>query len=157
MRLLFVSLFSLLFASTVSADCTTSNISGNYSALFTWEGDGADGFITGALEIRSGGGVVLRGARLTYRDGSNLVERVGSAVGRIGVARQCTGFMELSFTDRDSDSEVGIINGSIVVSGNRLRPQIDGSAVIDLKDPAPTNVFVYRDLLGRLTIQKTDF
>ena len=156
MKQLFMSLCFVVSAAA-SAECTTSQISGDYSALVNWEDAGTDGFITGILEIRAGGGAVLRGARLTYLDGANLVERVGSAVGRIGVARQCTGFLELSFTDRDSDSEVAIINGNVLISGNQVRPGIGGSAVIDIKNPAPNNVFVRRDLLGQLSIQKSDF
>ena len=149
---------SLFFiASAASATCSVAQLAGNYSALLSWIDSGREGFITGMLEVKPGGGAVLRGASLTYLDGTQLVQREGSAVGRLGIARQCTGTLDLKFNDRASNSEVALISGSVSVAGGRTNPSLQGSMIVDIKNPAPNNVFVRRNLLGRLNLDKIGF
>ena len=155
-QLLVLALMALM-GNVAHAACSMAQIAGDYALMINWSDAGQDGFISGKLEVNTGGRAVLRGAQLTYKEGASLVNREGSATGRIGVAPLCIGELDLSFVHRASNSEVAEISTTLVVGGDRLSPSIQGAAAIDIKDPAPNNVYTKRNLLGRLSLQKTSF
>ena len=155
-RLLVLVLMAVI-GNVTHAACNTAQIAGDYALMINWSDAGQDGFISGKLEINTGGRAVLRGAQLTYKDGASLIKREGFATGKIGVAPLCIGELELSFAHRASNSEVAKISTTLVVGGDRFSPSIQGAAAIDIKNPAPNNVSYKRNLLGQVSLQKTNF
>lgn len=152
-----ILLIMTMIGNTAYAACSTAQIAGDYALMINWSDAGQDGFISGKLEINTGGRAVLRGAQLTYKDGASLINREGSATGKIGVAPLCIGELQLSFVHRESNSEVANISTTLVVGGDRFAPLIQGAAAIDIKNPAPNNVSYKRNLLGQMSLQKTNF
>lgn len=152
-----ILLLMTMIGNAAHASCSTAQIAGDYALMLNWSDAGQDGFISGRLEINTGGRAVLRGAQLTYKDGASLIKREGSATGKIGVAPLCIGKLELSFVHRASNSEVANVSTTLVVGGDRFAPLIQGAAAIDIKNPAPSNVYFKRNLLGQLSLQKTNF
>ena len=148
-----VALILFLSSMHVGAACNLPLISGEYSLFLKWDDPTYEGAIVGKLEIASGGRSVLRGAKLIYRDRfGKLINREGSAVGRMGVAPQCTGFLELSMTDRDLASEVAVISAEVVIAGGRSTTQISGIAQADIKGPG--NQIVVSNLLAPVRLEK---
>ena len=138
------------------AECGTPQIAGDFALSSEWIYQGRDAYMTGKLEVSPGGRAVLRGGRLIYQDGDELVLRVGSAVGKIGVAPQCTAVLTLTFDERSTASEVANLEGNLVVSGDRALPVIVGTSLISIKQPGLNNYYA-RDLLGAVVLRGIRF
>lgn len=150
------AIFLLVTAGNAHAACSVPQIAGDYALMLTWLDSGREGFISGKLELSGGGRAVLRGAKMIYFDGSSLITRDGFATGQIGVAPQCTGYLELNFVHRDSNSTVAIIDGPLVAAGDRSSVSMTGMASLAIRNPAPNNVTIKSNLLARMTVQKAN-
>jgi len=155
-RLIATLLLSTL-AGIARADCSVSQLSGNYAFFVSWIDAGREGFMSGKMELSAGGRAVLRGARLSYKDNSGLVLREGFATGKFGVAAMCTGYLEIEFTDRDADAKIASLTGDIVVSGSRVDPDIQGASRLTIKALPPSLQVIRTDLLGRLSMRRSSF
>ena len=144
----------LVATGNAHAACSVPQIAGDYALMLTWLDSGREGFISGRLELSAGGRAVLRGAKMTYVDGSSLITRDGSATGKIGMAPQCTGYLELTFVHRDSNSQVAAIDGSLVAAGDRSSVSMTGMASVAIRNPAPNNVTIKSNLLASMTMQR---
>ena len=136
-----------------SAACNLPLIAGEYSLFLKWDDTGYEGAVVGKLDVASGGRAVLRGAKLTYRNQyGNLTNREGSAVGRMGIAPQCTGVLELSLTDRNLEAEVAVVSANFAISGGRVDTTMSGLANVDIK--LPGDQVLKSKLLGSLILQR---
>lgn len=140
MKIVSLFFFLILFivrTDSVSADCSTPLVAGDYSMEMEWRDSFDGGHLLGKLELGASGNAVLRGARLLYKNSFGRVTEVeGFARGQFGMAQMCTGFLNLSLTERSSNSVVGEIETYIVASGDRVDTNLSGfgSASITVSD-----------------------
>ena len=154
----FMTLIAALVASVnVFAECSTRIMAGDHALFMQWSNGETTGTIFAKAEIKMNGRIVLRGAKINYFESNNpsaTVERDGYGEGSIALAPLCTGIVKLTFTDRASVSEVVKIEAKVMASGSASDPLVKGVASVDIYNPYPQYVAIFRDVYSNLELRK---